>query len=185
MVDDDASLMPADPGSWQAVNTMVSHKRRQIVFNAYFGMLRPLDKGNLIQVFKRWGNPNLPACSKASPPLADHSHTVLYPTVESIQARDSLQGLQGTTGVWFAGGWNCWFDSHEAAYRSTLPIVQQLRPIIDPGGKSKLTHPAAVNAKTARPESVRAWLQTILRSLPVRSQLAFVQAFAAVGIAPR
>ena len=173
MVDSNASLMPTDKGSWQAVNTVVSNEQKLVIFDAYFGMLRPLDHGNPIQVFKRCGDPNLSSPQTPPPVLADHSHTVLYPTVASVQARDALQALQGNTSVWFAGGWNTWFDSQEAAYRSTLPIVHQLEAFIDPAGARKDMTKFAASPAAARPGSVRAWLGNILDCLPKPAQRAF------------
>lgn len=178
MVDSNTSLMPSDPASWQAANTIVSESSQGVVFAAYFGALRPLDNGKPIQVFKRWGNPDVPSPPTPPAPLADHYHFVLYPTVASIQARDALAPLQGTNSVWFAGGWTNWFDSQEAAYRSTLPIVTGLRPIIDPSGINAAVPRLVERPDSPRPHTVHDWLRKIAQRLPEDAQKQFKDAIA-------
>ncbi len=178
MVDSNTSLMPSDPGSWQAANTVVSMTHQSVVFDAYFGPLRPLDNGQPIQVFKRWGNPDVPSPPTPPAPLADHSHFVLYPTVSSIQARDALVPLQGTNRVWFAGGWTNWFDSQEAAYRSTLSVITGLLPIIDPSGRTAQVPVLAERPDAPRPHSVRDWLRKLAQSLSPDAQTQFKDAIA-------
>lgn len=116
-----SNYMPTDPGSWQAANTVVSNNAGSVAFSGYFGVLRPPAGSSLVPAFKSWSNP--PISSPPPDTLLFHSHNVLYPTTSSIAARDALQSLQGATNVYFAGGWNTWFDSQEAALRSAINVV--------------------------------------------------------------
>jgi predicted NAD/FAD-binding protein len=170
-----SSYMPADPASWQAANTVVSNNTGNVAFSGYFGALRPPAGSSLVPAFKSWSNPPI-----ASPPpdnLLFHSHSVLYPTTASIQARDALQALQGASNVYFAGGWNTWFDSQEAALRSALNVVNAMAnpfnlepgPVIEPwlaepGGRRETTMSRFVEQLIARmPEHLARPLRDGLR----------------------
>lgn len=117
--------MPADRDYWQPINTIVDGD--DLVFTAWFGPLRETYgfPPKQIPVFKSWGTPDLiaPACEHE---FLVHHHRITQPTTAFMAARETLHGMQGTDGLWFAGGWTNWFDSQEAALDSATAVASAL-----------------------------------------------------------
>jgi predicted NAD/FAD-binding protein len=155
MQKDAPTWMPPDPKSWEPV-TQVVHGQ-DIVFNAWFGPLRPRYDGKQIPVFKSWGAPNL---SKSTDTFLEHQHFIPLPTTTFMEHRAEVAKYQGALGVWFVGGWTRWFDSQEAALDSAT-LVADAMPGVPKVGTGRARMVPVDHDRIER--NVRSWVGRVNR----------------------
>lgn len=163
MQKDGACWMPGDKNYWEAVSTIVDTSQQSVVFNAWFGPLRPTYNGTqLIPVFKSWASPDLNP-DDCNSTFFSHTHNVLLPTTTFMQLRSQVDAHQGQNGLLFAGGWTNWFDSQEAALMSAINVTQMLQP---PSEAQQVSQPPDVYNSSVIPGQVKSWIEMVLQYAP-------------------
>ncbi len=59
---------------------------------------------------------------------APETYTHIQVSPQTIRAQETLAGLQGAGGIYFAGGWTLPFDSQETALLSAINVAERLAP---------------------------------------------------------
>jgi uncharacterized protein len=152
---DAATWMPPDPKTWEPVTQIVDGE--SIVFNAWFGPLRPRYDGKQIPVFKSWGAPNL---ARSADTFLEHQHFIPLPTTTFMKHREEVAKYQGQLGIWLAGGWTRWFDSQEAALVSATCVADAM-PGVPKSGTGRARMVPVDHDRIER--NVRRWVARVNR----------------------
>lgn len=155
MQKDAPTWMPPDPKDWEPVTQVVDGNA--IVFNAWFGPLRPRYDGKRIPVFKSWGAPNL---SKSHDTFLEHGHFIPLPTTTFMKHRAEVAKYQGQDNIWLVGGWTRWFDSQEAALDSATAVADAM-PGVPKTGTGRARMVPVDHERIER--NVRSWVARVTR----------------------
>jgi predicted NAD/FAD-binding protein len=87
--------------------------------------LAPLPDGRRVDLWKSWVGHRT---QQPSDVLSTETYTHIQVSPQTIQAQETLAGLQGAGGIYFAGGWTLPFDSQETALLSAINVAERLAP---------------------------------------------------------